>query len=93
MSFRPATHLSDKNKPYISLVFPIFNEEAVLPVLLPRLDAVVEELERDFGPVEAVFVNDGSRDRSLSLLRNLAETRPVGASARVSRGTSGIRSR
>ncbi|MBC8104471.1 MAG: glycosyltransferase family 2 protein [Cytophagales bacterium] len=62
--------------PLVSLVFPIFNEEAVIPVLFPRLDTVVAELQREFGAVEAVFVNDGSRDRSLPLLREMAETRP-----------------
>lgn len=62
--------------PLISLVFPIFNEEAVLPVLLGRLDTVVAGLEAEFGPVEALFVNDGSRDRSLDLLKDLAQTRP-----------------
>jgi glycosyltransferase involved in cell wall biosynthesis len=71
----PENTLPQEGKACVSLVFPIFNEEAVLPVLLSRLDVVVAELERDFGTVEAVFVNDGSRDRSLSMLRDLAKTR------------------
>jgi dolichol-phosphate mannosyltransferase len=65
----------DGDGPLISLVFPIFNEEAVIPVLLARLDEVVEGLQRDFGVVEAIFVNDGSRDRSISLLKDAARTR------------------
>lgn len=76
MSVRPAETCSDSTTSLISLIFPIFNEEAVLPVLVPRLDAVIAELQRDFGTVEVVFVNDGSRDLSLSLLRDLAQTRP-----------------
>lgn len=59
--------------PLISLVFPIFNEEAVLPTLLARLDTLVPTLEH---PVEVLFVNDGSRDRSLELLKEAAKTRP-----------------
>ncbi|MGC4043797.1 MAG: glycosyltransferase family 2 protein [Armatimonas sp.] len=57
----------------ISLVFPIFNEEAVIPKLLERLDAIVPTLP---GTIEALFVNDGSRDRSWQLLTEAAKTRP-----------------
>ena len=64
--------------PLLSLVFPIYNEEAVLPHLLPRLDAVIASLsaENDGAEIEAIFVNDGSRDDSLSLLADLSQTRP-----------------
>lgn len=62
--------------PTLSLVFPIFNEEAVIPALFARLDLVVEDLTRRFGPVEAIFVNDGSRDGSMRLLRELSADRP-----------------
>ena len=47
--------------PIYSLVVPIFNEEAVLPVLLHRLDALLARLD---GPAEVIFVDDGSRDTS-----------------------------
>jgi polyisoprenyl-phosphate glycosyltransferase len=57
----------------ISLVFPIFNEEAVLPVLITRLEALLPTLEKDGDTVEVVFVNDGSRDGSLLQLRELAQ--------------------
>ena len=45
--------------PVYSLVVPIFNEEAVLPILLRRLDALMDALD---APAEAIFVDDGSRD-------------------------------
>jgi polyisoprenyl-phosphate glycosyltransferase len=45
--------------PVYSLVVPIYNEEAVLPLLLRRLDALLDALD---GPAEAIFVDDGSRD-------------------------------
>ena len=47
--------------PIYSLVLPIYNEEAVLPILLRRLDALLDALD---APAEAIFVDDGSRDTS-----------------------------
>jgi dolichol-phosphate mannosyltransferase len=47
--------------PLYSLVVPIYNEEAVLPVLLHRLDALLPKLD---GPAEVIFVDDGSTDAS-----------------------------
>ncbi len=49
----------------MSFVVPVFNEEAVLPLFLPRLLAVMEELP---GGAEAWFVDDGSRDGSARIL-------------------------
>jgi polyisoprenyl-phosphate glycosyltransferase len=56
-----------------SLVIPVFNEEAVLPVLLRRLDLVLSRLD---GPAEAIFVDDGSSDSSSIVLRALATRDP-----------------
>jgi polyisoprenyl-phosphate glycosyltransferase len=47
--------------PTYSLVVPIFNEEAVIPVLLKRLDVLLEALD---APAEIIVVDDGSRDTS-----------------------------
>ncbi len=47
--------------PVYSLVVPIYDEEAVLPMLLRRLDALLDALD---GPAEAILVDDGSRDAS-----------------------------
>ena len=49
----------------LSFVIPVFNEEEVLAVLKPRLEAVCERFPC---AVELVFVNDGSLDGSLSFL-------------------------
>ena len=57
----------------ISLVLPVFNEEEVLPLLLPRLYALAARLPC---PVEIIFVNDGSRDRTGQLLAAAAASRP-----------------
>ena len=57
----------------VSTVVPVFNEEANLPALLPRLLSVLRGLGR---PAEIVFVDDGSRDRSLELLKAAAAEYP-----------------
>ena len=61
--------------PLATLVFPIYNEEAVLPQLISRLDGVVALIEAGGCRVEAVFVDDGSADGSLALLKSLAAAR------------------
>ena len=60
-------------RPALSLVLPIYNEEPVIPELSKRLAALLEQIELE---VEVVFVNDGSRDRSFEMLRELASTIP-----------------
>jgi undecaprenyl-phosphate 4-deoxy-4-formamido-L-arabinose transferase len=57
----------------VSVVIPVFNEEANLPALLPRLLPVMDGLGR---PWEVVFVDDGSRDRSLEILKAEAARHP-----------------
>ena len=54
----------------ISIVVPVFNEEAVLPEFHRRLGQVLDPLSFDF---EILYVNDGSADDSLSLLNRLRE--------------------
>jgi len=56
--------------PKYSLVIPIYNEEENLAELYRRISAVMDRLD---GPVELILINDGSRDRSLELLRELHE--------------------
>ncbi|NJP09177.1 MAG: glycosyltransferase family 2 protein [Leptolyngbyaceae cyanobacterium RU_5_1] len=56
--------------PKYSLIAPIYNEEETIPELYRRVCAVMEQMD---GPVELILVNDGSRDRSLSLIRDLHE--------------------
>ena len=45
--------------PTYSLVVPIYNEEAVIPILLRRLDALLNSLDASG---EVIFVDDGSDD-------------------------------
>jgi undecaprenyl-phosphate 4-deoxy-4-formamido-L-arabinose transferase len=59
--------------PEISLVIPVYNEEAALPPLFARLYPALDALGRSY---EVIFVNDGSRDRSAGILREQFERRP-----------------
>ncbi len=61
------------NEPELSVVIPVYNEEAVLPELFTRLYGVLDALERRY---EVIFVDDGSRDRSAALLREQYQQRP-----------------
>jgi dolichol-phosphate mannosyltransferase len=58
----------------LSVAIPLHNEETVLPELLRRTLAVLDALLG--GPHELLFVDDGSTDRSLSLVREAAEHDP-----------------
>lgn len=49
----------------ISVVIPIYNEEETIDALHQRVEAVMRGLDR---PWQVVYVNDGSRDRSLEML-------------------------
>jgi dolichol-phosphate mannosyltransferase len=67
----------DTVRPEFSVGIPVFNEEETIPELGRRLTQVLNELERDGGRRgEVILVNDGSRDRSLVLMRQLAEADP-----------------
>jgi len=62
-----------RTTPDVSVVIPVYNEEAVLANLFARLYPALDALGRSY---EIVFVNDGSRDRSAGLLRQQFEARP-----------------
>jgi len=54
---------------------PIYNEEALLDELFSRMLRVFNSIENDFGlECEWVLVNDGSRDRSLEMMKAKAST-------------------
>jgi dolichol-phosphate mannosyltransferase len=89
----------EAGRPVYSLVVPIYNEEAVLPILLRRLDVLLERLD---GPAEVIIVDDGSRDsgsivaaararedgryRYLALSRNFGHQVAITAGMDVARG-------
>ena len=57
----------------LSVVIPVYNEEAGLPALFARLYPALDALAT---PYEIIFVNDGSTDRSAALLREQFQRRP-----------------
>jgi undecaprenyl-phosphate 4-deoxy-4-formamido-L-arabinose transferase len=59
--------------PHVSIVIPVYNEEANLPLLFTRLYATLDQLDCSW---ECVFVDDGSKDRSVALLRAQYQLRP-----------------
>lgn len=65
-----------------SLIIPVFNEEAVLPLLLHRLEKLLATLD---APAEAIFVDDGSRDTSSIILEAKAKDDPRFRFIRLSR--------
>ena len=58
----------DRPSPYLSVVVPVFNEEGNIGPMASAL----EEVLKDVGRYELVFVDDGSGDGSLARLRGLA---------------------
>ena len=59
-----------KDNPLLSVVVPVYNEQEVIGETVKRLVGVLDGMSVDY---EVVFVNDGSRDGTLSVLRPLCE--------------------
>ena len=56
----------------ISLIIPCYNEEETLPALYEELTRVMGKMQAyDF---ELLFIDDGSKDKTLTLLRDMAKT-------------------
>jgi len=68
--------------PALSVVIPVYDEEAVIPQFHARLAPVMAGLGL---PWEAVYVDDGSRDRSLAVLEALQAQHPEIAVISLSR--------
>ena len=56
----------------VTLLIPVYNEEAMLPTLYQRL---IELINRNSAyEWEILFINDGSSDRTLEVIRRLRQT-------------------
>ncbi|MPM71220.1 putative glycosyltransferase [bioreactor metagenome] len=58
----------------ISIVIPVYNEEESLPILYERLKSVLGMLKYRF---EIIFVDDGSKDGSMEIIRKFGLTDPL----------------
>jgi dolichol-phosphate mannosyltransferase len=56
--------------PEISIVVPVFNEEKNIPELYDRLTKSAQSISSEY---ELLFVNDGSKDNTLSVLKKYSE--------------------
>ncbi|KAF1304812.1 MULTISPECIES: glycosyltransferase family 2 protein [Enterococcus] len=55
----------------LSVIVPCYNEEKSIPLFFEHINKVVLDLDM---PTEYIFVNDGSTDRTLAVLRSLTTT-------------------
>ena len=59
------------SKEKISIIVPCYNEEEALPIFYKEINRVSKEMKNvDF---EFLFINDGSRDKTLDILRDLSK--------------------
>src|SRR5262245_7476440 len=68
----PPSSSSDKAPVLLSIVLPVYNEQAVLPMAHARFSAMEQALVQWGLDYELVFVNDGSRDLSPDVLNEFA---------------------
>src|SRR5690349_20929783 len=57
-------------KPEISVIIPIYNEEKNISLLLDRLYKTIKPLNTSY---EFIFINDGSKDSSINLIKELSK--------------------
>ena len=61
----------------VTIIVPCYNEEAALPFFLREIKKWEEKLNKTYGcAFELLFVNDGSQDHTLSVLRRFAKEEP-----------------
>ena len=54
----------------ISVVIPCYNEEESIMIFYEEITKIIKKMKNKF---ELVFINDGSKDKTLEILRNLAK--------------------
>lgn len=64
-------NLKKGRKMTISIIIPCFNEEESLPLFYAEMEKIKQQIKEGF---EYIFVNDGSKDRTLQVLRDLNQT-------------------
>lgn len=67
-----APRLQRSGLPFVSVILPVYNELAALPLLVQQLDAVLQSTDQ---PYELIFADDGSTDGSTAWLQRAARER------------------
>jgi len=60
----------EEDKTYISIIAPCYNEEDVIDFFLNKIFTILKKLNK---PYEVIFVNDGSTDSTLEILKEKAQ--------------------
>jgi undecaprenyl-phosphate 4-deoxy-4-formamido-L-arabinose transferase len=79
---QPAPRLAEAPLPVVSLVVPVFNEEATLEEVCTRALATLEGLGK---PYELIVVDDGSRDGTWAIAERLVAAEPAVRAVRLKR--------
>jgi dolichol-phosphate mannosyltransferase len=66
-------NMAEENRIDISIVAPVYNEEENLPILVSQLVEVLGPLRKTY---EMIFVDDGSKDRSRQVLKEMVSKYP-----------------
>lgn len=73
MSEQQPEYSTPQPRPTLSILAPVYNEEAVLPELYRRVAAIMDSIGETW---ELILVNDGSRDRSAEVIAGLHRQDP-----------------
>ncbi len=80
--------MNSNKKPCLYIVIPCYNEEKVLPITAPLFLGKIQELVQA-GKIadnsKILFVNDGSRDKTWEILKDLARQDPAYTAISLSR--------
>ena len=58
----------------LSIIVPCYNEEAVLPLFYEEIQKVMQQMKDEHSHLtfELLFIDDGSKDRTLEILREMS---------------------
>jgi polyisoprenyl-phosphate glycosyltransferase len=77
--------LTSTNRPELSIVIPVFNEEAAIPAMVERLRGIADQLSPL--EIEILLIDDHSSDRSASMLRDFSRQDPRFRYARLAKNS------
>ena len=60
---------NNNNKKLVSIIVPCFNEEEALPIFYVEIEKVLKTIKEDY---ELILVDDGSKDKTLDIMKSLA---------------------